>query len=254
VESKKLLLLKAKQYNNKAFISSDPIAIPHLFSKKQDIEVMAFFASVFAWGQRSTIIHKCNELITRMDGAPHDFIVNHTPNDLKVLLGFKHRTFNDTDLLYFIHFLNQWYGRHNSLEKAFSSGMKKNDATVENGLNHFRNMFFSLPDAPARTRKHIASPELNSACKRLNMFLRWMVRNDNKGVDFGIWKTISPAQLVCPLDVHVQRVAMQLGLLQRTQSDWRAALELTTNLRQLDPKDPVKFDFALFGLGVMREM
>jgi uncharacterized protein (TIGR02757 family) len=248
---KKLLDQKYKQYNNTDFIETDPVCIPHLFTQKQDIEIMGFFASIFAWGQRVTIINKCNELIERMDHAPHDFILHHSDKDLKKLLGFKHRTFNDTDLLYCIHFFKYWYSQNQSLETAFSTGIKTKDETIENGLNQFRKLFFSLDDAPQRTYKHIASPAQHSACKRINMYLRWMVRQDNKGVDFGIWTNIKPAQLVCPLDVHVQRVATKLGLLQRTQSDWQAALELTTALKQLDKNDPVKYDFALFGLGIM---
>lgn len=245
-----LLNQKVKQYNHPSFIANDPICIPHLFTQKQDIEIMGLFAAIFAWGQRITIINKCKELIERMDGKPYDFIIHHTDKDLKRLIGFKHRTFNDTDLLYFVHFLNTWYKKHPSLEKAFSDGIKPKDETVENGLNHFRKLFFSLEDAPTRTFKHVASPEQNSACKRINMYLRWMVRKDDKGVDFGIWNNIKSTQLVCPLDVHVQRVATKLGLLQRTQSDWQAALELTQTLKTLDKKDPVKYDFALFGLGV----
>ena len=245
-----LLNQKVKQYNHPSFIANDPVCIPHLFTRKQDIEIMGLFAAIFAWGQRITIINKCKELIERMDGKPYDFILHHTDKDLKRLIGFKHRTFNDTDLLYFVNFLKDWYKEHPSLEKAFSGGIKPKDATVENGLNHFRKQFFSLDDAPTRTFKHVASPEQNSACKRINMYLRWMVRKDDKGVDFGIWNNIKTSQLICPLDVHVQRVATKLGLLQRTQSDWQAALELTQTLKTLDKNDPVKYDFALFGLGV----
>jgi uncharacterized protein (TIGR02757 family) len=237
-------------YNQPGFIKDDPICIPHLFSQKQDIEIMGFFAAIFAWGQRVTIINKCKELIQRFDNAPYDFILNHQESDLQNLLHFKHRTFNDTDLLYFVSFLKFWYTKHESLEQAFAQHIHKKDITIENGLNGFREYFFSLPDVPHRTAKHIASPAQHSACKRINMYLRWMVRSDNHGVDFGLWKTIKPSQLICPLDVHVQRVAFQFGLLERAQSDWKAALELTENLRKLDPKDPVKYDFALFGLGV----
>lgn len=237
-------------YNQPGFIQDDPICIPHLFSLKQDIEIMGFFASIFAWGQRITIINKCKNLIERFDNAPHDFIINHTESDLRKLLDFKHRTFNDTDLLYFVSFLHYWYKQYESLESAFSQQMSKSDITIENGLNGFRELFFSMNDVPHRTFKHIASPQQQSACKRINMYLRWMVRKDTNGVDFGIWKTIRPSQLVCPLDIHVQRVAIRLGLLQRTQSDWKAATELTDNLRKIDSNDPVKYDFALFGLGV----
>lgn len=246
-----LLDRKVAEYNRPGFIAADPVCIPHEYTTLQDREIMGFFAAVFAWGQRKTIIAKCRELAMRMDHAPFDFVKNHRDADLKQLLGFKHRTFNDTDLLYFIHFFNHWYSSHASLEQAFSQGMKRSDATTEHGLNHFKQVFFSLDDAPARTRKHISAPVQKSACKRINMFLRWMVRSDRNGVDFGIWKSIRPSQLVCPLDVHVQRVAANLGLLRREQNDWQAAVELTESLRKLDPSDPVKYDFALFGLGVM---
>lgn len=246
-----LLNKKVKQYNAKAFIPNDPIVIPHQFTQQQNIEIMGFFAATFAWGQRITIINKCQELIERMGGNPYDFILNHTDKDLKRLVGFKHRTFNDTDLLYFVHFFKHWYSQFDSLEDAFSKGMKRTDQTVEGGLNHFREVFFSLPDVPHRTRKHVASPAQKSACKRINMFLRWMVRKDDCGVDFGIWKKIKPEQLICPLDLHVQRVAIKLGLLLREQSDWQAAVELTEALKKFNKKDPVQYDFALFGLGIM---
>lgn len=241
---------KVKEYNNTSFIENDPVSIPHLFSGRQDIEIMGFFAAIFAWGQRPTIINKCKELIQRMDGRPYEFVKDHSNNDLKNLLGFKHRTFNDTDLLYFVSFFHQWYKDHQSLETAFSSGIKKEDETVAGGLTFFRKLFFSLNDVPMRTLKHISSPAQNSACKRLNMYLRWMVRNDNAGVDFGLWKKIRSSQLVCPLDLHVQRVALLTGLLEREQADWKAALELTSNLKKWNAKDPVIYDFGLFGLGI----
>lgn len=242
---------KVKLYNRPGFIHNDPICIPHLFSKKQDIEIAGFFAAIFAWGNRTTIINKSKLLMQLMDHAPYDFCTHAGANDLKKLFQFKHRTFNDTDLLYFIEFLHQHYEQHKSLESAFTRGMKKTDQTVENGLIGFHDYFFSLPDVPQRTKKHIASPQKHSSCKRLNMYLRWMVRKDNHGVDFGIWNSIKPAQLICPLDVHVSRVAKRLQLLHRVPSDWKAALELTANLRTLDKADPVKYDFALFGTGVM---
>ena len=241
---------KVEEYNQPLFIKDDPVCIPHLFTKKQDIEIAAFFASIFAWGNRTTIINKSKELLQLMDNAPHDFCINHQPADLKNLLLFKHRTFNTTDLLYFIAFFKYHYTKHSSLEKAFTLGLHKTDSTTENSLIAFHHYFFSLEDIPHRTKKHIASPEKNSSCKRLNMFLRWMVRRDKKGVDFGLWKNISPAQLVCPIDVHVARVAKHFNLLNRNQTDWNAALELTSYLRTLDKDDPVKYDFALFGLGV----
>jgi len=241
---------KYEEFNRPTFIKNDPISIPHLFSKKQDIEIMGFIASVLAWGQRVTIINKCHELINRMDGAPYDFILNHKENDLKKLVGFKHRTFNDTDLLYFIEFLNNFYKTNTSLENAFTNNKDYTSPTTEKALIQFHNMFFSLEDYPERTKKHISTPVRNSACKRLNMFLRWMVRTDNNGVDFGIWNKIKPSQLICPCDVHVDRIARKLGLIERKQTDWQTALELTRNLKRFDSLDPVKYDFALFGLGI----
>jgi len=248
-----LLNEKAAAYNRPFFIKSDPITVPHSFTKKQDIEIAGFFAAIFAWGNRTTIINKTRELMNIMDNAPHQFVLHCDKKELKRLENFKHRTFNPTDLLYCIAFFKFHYSKHASLENAFTQWMYKNDGTVENALAGFHHYFFSLPDIPERTRKHIATPEKNSSCKRLNMFLRWMVRNDDKGVDFGLWKNISTAQLICPLDVHVSRVARNLKLLQRKQNDWPAALELTANLRILDAKDPVKYDFALFGMGVMEK-
>jgi len=248
---KEFLDRKADEYNQPSFIPNDPVSIPHFFSKKQDIEIAGFFAAVFSWGNRTTIINKSRELLQLMDNAPHDFCMNAGSGELKRLIGFKHRTFNTTDLLYFIEFLKDHYSRHDSLEIAFMKGMNKKDKTVEDGLTGFYDYFFSLPDVPERTRKHIASPGKNSSCKRLNMYLRWMVRKDNRGVDFGIWKNISPSQLICPLDVHVARVAKRFNILQRRQTDWQAAIELTAYLRILDKTDPVKYDFALFGIGVM---
>lgn len=238
---------KVDTYNNGSFIEKDPIVIPHSFELKQDIEIMGFFASIFAWGQRATIINKCRDLACRMDNAPFDFIKNHSETDLKKLIGFKHRTFNDTDLLYCIHFLSKHYKAYHSLESAFfpQTGM-----SVEQGLVYFHDYFFNDANAPERTRKHISTPRRKSACKRLNMFLRWMVRDDNKGVDFGIWKHIEPKDLICPLDVHVERTARKIGLLKREKSDWLAAIELTNNLSLLDPTDPVKYDFALFGISI----
>lgn len=250
---KDFLNRKTEEYNQPSFIKDDPVSIPHLFKRQADIEIAGFFAAVFAWGNRTTIIKKSHELMQAMDMAPHQFILQHDDNALKKLLSFKHRTFNTTDLLYFIEFLKFHYSKHKSLETAFTRGMEKNDATIENGLAGFHHYFFSLEHVPARTRKHIATPEKNSTCKRLNMFLRWMVRQDNSGVDFGIWKTISPAQLICPIDLHVARVAKRFNLLPRKQIDWQAALELTDCLRKLDATDPVKYDFALFGLGVVEK-
>lgn len=244
---------KVDAYNTRDFIAADPVVIPHRFSRKQDIEIAGFFAAIFSWGNRTTIISKSNELMNAFDNSPFEFITNHKPSDLKRFLLFKHRTFNPTDLLYFIEFFRHHYQHNKSLETAFSKGMLIGDENIGNGLRYFRRYFFSLEDAPPRTRKHISSPDTNSTCKRLNMYLRWMVRNDKSGVDFGIWKKIRPAQLVCPVDLHVARVARRFNLLQRTQTDWLAAVELTEYLKKLDKNDPVKYDFALFGLGVLEK-
>jgi uncharacterized protein (TIGR02757 family) len=241
---------KVARYNGPSFIELDPISIPHRFQKKQDIEISGFFAAILAWGQRKTILSKCKELLARMDDAPHDFLMNHSEGDLKAFLGFKHRTFNEVDALYFIHFLSWFYSQQDSLEAAFLFGQTGAVDSMESMLTQFQRHFFSLEDAPSRTKKHISSPATRSACKRINMYLRWMVRQDNKGVDFGIWKSISPAQLICPCDLHVDRVGRKLGLITRKQTDWGTAVELTQVLRTFDAKDPVKYDFALFGLGV----
>lgn len=240
---------KADLYNQPSFIPNDPVCIPHSFTKKQDVEIAGFFAAIFAWGNRTTIINKSKELMQLMENTPHDFCLHHSPKELKRLTSFKHRTFNTTDLLYFIEFFKHHYSKHKSLESAFVV----HGSTVEKMLTGFHHYFFSLEHVPERTKKHIATPERNSSCKRLNMFLRWMVRQDDKGVDFGIWKNISPSQLICPIDLHVARVAKKLNILKRKQTDWQAAMELTEYLRTLDRNDPVKYDFALFGLGVMEK-
>jgi len=241
---------KYEKFNRPDFIPNDPISIPHLFTRKQDIEIMGFWAAILSWGQRKTIIAKCEELIVLMGGAPYDFVKNHSENDLKPFLKFKHRTFNDLDTLYFLSFFKDFYQTNESLEQAFLFPEANIQFTTEKHLIHFHSQFFALPDAPKRTQKHISSPISKSACKRLNMFLRWMVRNDGRGVDFGIWHYIQPAQLVCPCDVHVDRVARSLGLVNRKQTDWQTAIELTENLRLFDALDPVKYDFALFGIGI----
>lgn len=247
-----LLNEKADYYNRPAFIERDPIRIPHQFSRRQDIEIMGFWAAVLAWGQRPVILKKATELVELMDGAPYDFVRNHEEGDLKRFLTFKHRTFNATDALYFLHFFHQYYGQHDTLEDAFlpAGAETLRSATVEPALATFHDRFCCDPYFPGRTRKHIATPARNSSCKRLLMFLRWMVRRDDRGVDFGLWTRLRPDQLVMPIDVHVNRVSRALGLLRRSQTDWKAALELTDTLRQFDPADPVRYDFALFGLGV----
>ena len=247
-ELKDFLDQKVEQYNVPGFIDLDPISIPKRFERKQDIEITAFWTAILAWGQRVTIINKANELFAAMDNVPYDFIVNHTEVDRQKFQDFKHRTFNYTDTLYFLEFLQNHYKNFDSLEDAFLPDDKFID--VESSLNHFRSYFFDHPFAPDRTHKHIASPARKSTCKRLNMFLRWMVRKDNKGVDFGLWNRIHQSELMMPLDVHVERHGRALGLLKRKQRDWLSVVELTENLRKLDPNDPVKYDFALFGMGV----
>jgi uncharacterized protein (TIGR02757 family) len=246
-ELKDFLDYKSEQFNNVAFIEKDPVCIPHMFSKKQDIEIAGLFAAILAWGKRVTIIRKCTTLLAMMDNDPYNFILNHKREDLKPLEEFRHRTFNGIDAIYFVEALNVIYRSHQSLEELF---LADNQPTIETGLVNFHNRFFALPNHPHRTRKHLPTPERKSTCKRINMYLRWMVRLDNKGVDFGVWKKIAPSQLICPCDVHVDRVARKLRLVKRKQTDWQTAVELTENLKKLDPIDPVKYDFALFGLGI----
>lgn len=251
---------KVDEYNQPFFIKDDPLSIPHRFTKKQDIEIAGFFAAILAWGNRKSIINSCSRLLNLMDNAPYDFIMNinrkHDREKAPIFKNFVHRTFNEMDLWHLLHFLEYHYSfmGGQSLETAFTQWMKPGDQTVENALAGFYMYVFNYNEyakEELHCRKHIATPLKKSACKRLNMFLRWMVRDDNKGVDFGCWKNILPAQLICPVDVHVARVAKKLNLLQRPQSDWQAATELTAYLRTLDKNDPVKYDFALFGLGVM---
>jgi uncharacterized protein (TIGR02757 family) len=247
---KNLLDDRFQKYDNPAFIPNDPICIPHSYTLKQDIEISGFFAAILAWGQRKTIISKCRELMDRFGNSPYEFIKNHSENDLKSLLGFKHRTFNDSDLLYLVHFLQHHYQTSDTLETAFTGQTNETALSQRDRLSYFYHTVFSLPDAPHRTRKHISTPARNSACKRINMYLRWMVRKDTNGVDFGLWQTMQPADLICPCDVHVDRVARKLNLITRKQTDWQTAEELTSALRLFDPSDPVKYDFALFGLGI----
>jgi uncharacterized protein (TIGR02757 family) len=246
---KQFLDRKVIEYNTTQFIDKDPICIPHSFSKKQDIEIAGFFAATLAWGNRTSIINSCKRILDAMDHAPHDFLINHKEVDLKHFLDIKHRTFNATDLLYFIHFLSQYYKQHASLESAFCPSGMKGKIDMKERLIYFNQIFFAL-EHPARTQKHVSTPLKKSACKRLDMFLRWMVRQDEQGVDFGIWTCIKPSELICPLDVHVGRVAHRLGLIQENKADWQTAEALTESLRQFDANDPVKYDYALFGLGV----
>ncbi len=251
LDLKNFLDSKVEQFNRPEFIELDPISIPHQYKKKQDIEIAGLLTAVLAWGQRVTVINKSKELLSLMDNSPHDFLLQHKLADLKPFEKFKHRTFNATDALYFVEALKSIYLKHFTMEEAFLVSASEPD--VGAGLINFHNLFFSLADFPNRTKKHVSTPERKSACKRINMYLRWMVRNDKKGVDFGLWKKISPSQLICPLDLHVERVARKLKLITRKQVDWEAAIELTSNLKLLDPSDPVKYDFALFGLGIVEK-
>jgi uncharacterized protein (TIGR02757 family) len=264
---KEFLDIKASLYNHPSFIIDDPISIPHRFTKKQDIEIAGFFAAILAWGNRKSIINSCNKLLGLMNNSPYHFIIHadwdNNPAAVTAVKGFVHRTFNEMDLWHLLNFLRYHYKTcgQESLETAFSSWMRAEDETVENALAGFHNYVFSYIDEAKEEkhcRKHIATPLKKSACKKLNMFLRWMVRDDENGVDFGIWKNIRPAQLICPMDVHVTRVAKKLNLLNRSQKksatvDWQSALNLTAYLRNLDKSDPVKYDFALFGLGVVEQ-
>jgi len=248
-----LLKEKAAFYNSPAFIAKDPISVPHRFTLKQDIEIAAFFAAILAWGNRTSIINNCNKLMALMNHQPYAFITRHHDEDLKPFVHFVHRTFNATDLLYFISFLKFHYSRHSSLEAAFVPEKNYNYKTVQEALIYFHQYCFSIPH-PHRSKKHIATPLHHSACKRLNMLLRWMVRKDECGVDFGIWNKLLPTQLICPLDVHVSRVAHRLGLLPNDKANWQNAKALTATLSLINPQDPVLYDYALFGLGMAEKL
>ena len=246
-ELKEFLDTKVSLYNNPKFIDSDPIKIPHKFSKKEDIEIIGFLTATIAWGNRKSIITNANKMAKLMDFSPFDFVINHRASDLENLNGFVHRTFNAEDFKQFIKSLRHIYQTHGGLESIFNKYCTEESLQVS--IHKFKNVFFEIKHLK-RSEKHVSDPLRNSAAKRINMYLRWMVRNDNNGVDFGIWKSLKPSQLSCPLDVHSGNVARKLGLLKRKQNDSKALLELDTALRKLDPTDPVKYDFALFGLGV----
>jgi uncharacterized protein (TIGR02757 family) len=237
------------KYNRPSFIAGDPISVPHQYSKLQDIEIAGFFTAIMSWGQRVTIINKANELMKLMEDSPFDFIKNHSEKERKRFIAFKHRTLQPDDVIYLVDVLQKFYWQHQTMEDAFAKHINGQDEDTFKALAGFHHYLFDQPYVIERTRKHISNPEKKSSCKRLNMFLRWMVRQDDLGVDFGLWKKISPSQLVIPLDLHVGRVARQLGLLNRTINDWQAAKELTMELRKYDKDDPVKYDFALFGEG-----
>lgn len=249
-ELKEFLDAKVAQYNHPFFLESDPIQIPHRFTKKEDIEISAFLTATIAWGNRKSIINNANRMIELLDNAPHEFIENHQESDLEKLHGFVHRTFNDQDFTYFIKSLKNIYQNHKGLENAFASKVK--NTTLQPAISNFKNTFFELPHQ-TRTTKHVSDPLKGSAAKRINMFLRWMVRDNSTGVDFGLWKSIPTSALSCPLDVHSGNVARKLKLLKRKQNDAKAVAELDKSLRKLDPNDPVKYDFALFGLGVFEK-
>lgn len=244
---KDFLDVKADLYNRKNFIQSDPIQIPHQYLKKEDIEIAGFLSATIAWGNRTMIIRNSKRMMEIMDNSPFDFIMNHSKKELETVTNFVHRTFNSTDFNYFITSLQNIYLHHKGLENILKPAV--GEINYQHSIANFKNIFFELSHE-VRTEKHISNPLKNSAAKRINMFLRWMVRKDSNGVDFGIWNKISPSYLSCPLDVHSGRVARKLGILNRTQNDHKAVLELDKKLRILDSNDPVKYDFSLFGLGV----
>ena len=249
-ELKSFLDEKVKQYNTPEFIESDPIQIPHLFTLKEDIEIAGFLAATIAWGNRKMIIKNAHRMMELLGNSPYDFVMNHEEHHLEQLEGFVHRTFNSIDFIYFIKALQHIYTNHSGLESIFNT--YATSESLQPAIHELKKIFFEIPH-PTRTTKHVSDPFKGSAAKKINMWLRWMIRNDNAGVDFGLWKDIPTSILSCPLDVHSGNVARKLGLLTRKQNDAKAVLELDTNLRLLDLHDPVKYDFALFGLGVFEK-
>ncbi|KDN56248.1 TIGR02757 family protein [Flavobacterium seoulense] len=249
-ELKDFLDQKVIQYNTLDFIESDPVQIPHLFTQKEDIEIAGFLSATIAWGNRKMIIKNSHRMMELMGNAPYDFVMSHSEDDLVRLETFVHRTFNGQDFVGFMKSLQNIYKNHNGLEAVFAKNQTAD--SMQKSISEFKQLFFEIPHL-SRTQKHISDPLNNSAAKRINMFLRWMCRQDNKGVDLGIWKTISPALLSCPLDLHSGNVARKLGLLNRKQNDGKALLELDSKLREFDATDPVKYDFALFGLGIFED-
>ncbi len=250
---RKYLDQEVSKYNNISFIKEDPISIPHQFKIKQDREIIGLWVALLSWGNRKSILNSGNRLVELMDASPYDFILHHKENDRKRFEKFVHRTFNGEDAIYFLEFFQNYYRQNKTLESAFADGLSKKDKHVEPALIYFRNQFIKYANPSNRSLKHIASPETNSRCKRLLMFLRWMVRKDEAKVDFGIWKRIKPSQLLLPLDVHVDNIARQLGMINRKQSDWKSVLELSQFCADLDSTDPVKYDYALFGLGISQK-
>lgn len=249
-ELKEFLDEKVIQFNNPKFIESDPIQIPHRFSLQEDIEISGFLTATIAWGNRKMIIKNANRMMELMGNSPYDFVMNHKEHHLVKTDGFVHRTFNSTDFQYFISALQHIYKNHNGLENIFK--LNATNDSLQPAIHQLKNIFFEIHH-PIRTTKHIADPFKGSAAKKINMWLRWLIRDDNSGVDFGLWKSISPSILSCPLDVHSGNVARKLGLLKRKQNDSKALNELDLNLRAMDSDDPVKYDFALFGLGVFEK-
>ncbi|MFH6603726.1 TIGR02757 family protein [Maribacter algicola] len=249
-ELKEFLDAKVAQYNQPRFLESDPIQIPHRFDKKEDVEISGFLTATIAWGNRKSIINNAEKMMGLLGDSPYDFVMNHNESHLKALENFVHRTFNGTDLTYFVQSLKNIYSRHGGLEGVFTS--HQSASNLQPTISKFKEIFFELP-FEKRTTKHVSDPLKGSAAKRINMFLRWMVRAADTNVDFGLWKNISPSKLSCPLDVHSGNVARKLKLLKRKQNDAIALAELDKNLRKLDPLDPVKYDFALFGLGVFEK-
>lgn len=247
-EIKELLDEKYFQFNNTSFIETDPISIPHQFSKKEDIEIASLLVATIAWGQRTSIINNGNKLMRLMNDEPHDFILNFTKKDAARFEGFVHRTFNSTDCVFFLNSLKHIFTKHGGLEAAFSTDFSSKETDVKNAITNFRALFLNT-EHQSRSEKHISNPSAKSSAKRLCMFLRWMVRKDKHGVDFGIWKSIKSSQLCLPLDLHTGNVSRKLGLLNRTQNDWQAVEEITSVLRTFDKNDPIKYDFSLFGLG-----
>lgn len=246
-ELKDFLDEKVLQYNTLDFIESDPVQIPHLFTLKEDIEIAGFLSATIAWGNRKMIIKNSHRMMDLMGNSPYDFVMSHSENNLEQLESFVHRTFNGQDFIGFIQSLQNIYKNHDGLEAVFAKNQE--EISMQKSISEFKKIFFEIPHL-SRTQKHISDPLNNSAAKRINMYLRWMCRQDNNGVDLGIWKSIAPSKLSCPLDVHSGNVARKLGLLLRKQNDGKALLELDTKLRELDATDPVQYDFALFGLGV----
>lgn len=248
LEMKEYLDEQMSKYNLAKFIGEDPISIPHGFKQREDIEISAFFSAIIAWGQRPTIMKNARSLMERMEETPYDFVMNATENDLKAFDGFVHRTFNAEDAKHFVRALKKVY-QNGGLEHVFVDAYSQGQSNYKTGMMALREIFFSIPHQQ-RTQKHLANPDTGSSAKRLNMFLRWMVRQDKRGVDFGLWTKLDSALLLLPLDVHTGKVSRELGLLKRTQNDWKAVVEISDQLKRFDPKDPIKYDFALFGIGV----